>query len=113
MTKFHGTIGYAENVETVPGVWRDVITEYPYYGDVVRNSVSTQEAQKVNDDISIGNSLSIVADDRLWNNFIAIKYVRWAGALWKVDDVTVQSPRLLLRLGGVYNGPTATAPINP
>lgn len=113
MAKFFGVIGYGETVETVPGVWQDNIVEYNYYGDVVRNTRSLQEREKVNNDLSVGNSISIVADAYANEHFFAIRYIRWAGTLWIVDDVEVQSPRLLLRLGGIYNGPTATIPDTP
>lgn len=113
MAKFYGTVGYGESVETRPGVWEDVITELPYFGDVIRNSRILQDGSKVNDDISVNNSISIVADEYAGKHFFAIRYIRWAGALWSVTEVTVQRPRLLLRLGGVYNGPTGTAPSTP
>jgi hypothetical protein len=106
MAKFHGVIGYAENVKTAPGVWQDVITKRSYFGDVVRNTRQLREGENLNNDLSVGNSISIVADAYASEHFFAIRYVEWAGALWTVSDVEVQSPRLLLRLGGVYNGPT-------
>lgn len=107
MAKFQGTLGYGESVEKAPGVWEDVVTERNYYGDVLRNSRSLQNGIDVNNDLSVGNSISIVADEYANGHFFAIRYVKWAGVLWTVADVTVESPRLLLRLGGVYNGPTA------
>ena len=107
MAKFSGEIGYGQQIEMSPGVWEDVITERLYYGDVVRNTRRLQEGQKINDDLTVGNSISIVADAYASEHFFAIRYVRWAGALWKVSEIEEQSPRLLLRLGGVYNGPTA------
>lgn len=107
MAKFHGKIGYGETVETAPGVWQDVIVERKYFGDVIRNTRSLQEGEKLNYDLSVGNSISIVADAYANFHFFAIRYVEWAGTLWTVSDVEVQSPRLILRLGGVYNGPTA------
>lgn len=107
MAKFYGEIGYGESVESAPGVWKDEITERKYYGDVVRNTRKLLEGEKVNNDLSVGNSISIVADAYANEHFFAIRYIRWAGALWTVSEVEVQSPRLLLRLGGVYNGPTA------
>lgn len=103
MAKFYGAVGYAETVEKTPGVWVDQITERNYYGDVVRNSRKLEEGNKVNLDVSVGNSISIVADAYAHNHFFAMRYVRWAGALWIVDNVDVQSPRLVLRLGGLYN----------
>ena len=107
MAKFYGAIGYGTTEETSPGVWSDVIVERYYRGDVVRNSRRLQEGQKVNDDLSVNNSISIVADAYASDNFFAIRYISWAGTLWVVSDVEVQRPRLLLRLGGVYNGPKA------
>lgn len=109
MAKFHGVVGYAQNVQTTRGVWKDVITEKTYFGDVKRNSRQLREGEHLNNDLSVNNSIEIVADAYANNHFFAIRFVEWAGALWTVEDVTVQSPRLLLRLGGVYNGPRAEA----
>lgn len=105
MVKFFGKVGYGQSTDKGNGVWEDVITEYPYYGDVVRDTRHLQNGSQVNSDLTVSNSISIVADDQANQNFFAIRYVEWAGALWTVTDVEVQSPRLLLRLGGVYNGP--------
>ena len=105
MAKFRGVIGYAENVLTAPGVYSDVITERKAYGDILRNTRQLHEGEHLNDDLSVSNSISIVADAYANQHFFAIRFVEWAGALWKVSDVEVQSPRLILRLGGVYDGP--------
>jgi len=113
MAKFYGKVGYGVTVETAPGVWEDTITEISYFGDVVRNTRKLQDGQYVNSDISVNNSISIVADAYANAHFFAIRYVEWAGTLWTVSDVEVQSPRLLLRLGGVYNGPKGTASGTP
>lgn len=106
MAKFYGKIGYGETVEKAPGVWEDVITERNYYGDVIRDSRYLKEGEGVNNDLSVGNSISIVADAYANEHIFAIRYIEWSGALWTVSKVEVQSPRLILRLGGVYNGPT-------
>lgn len=112
--KFYGAIGYASAAtETSPGVWTNNVTERPYFGDVVRNVRKLQGEEKVNADISVTNSISIVADAHANENFHAIRYIRWMGSLWTVDSVEVQAPRLLLRLGGVYNGPTDPTPVSP
>lgn len=108
MAKFYGKVGYGETVQTKPGVWEDQIVEYPYFGDVVRNTRQLKEGESLNNDITVSNSISIVADAYANEHFFAIRFVEWAGALWKVTDVEVQSPRLLLKLGGVYNGPRST-----
>lgn len=108
MARFHGKVGYGKAVETPPnsGVWVDVITEYEYFGDVIRNSSKVEDGENLNKDISIGNSISIVADEYANSHFFEIKYVSWAGTLWGVKTVEVKSPRLILSLGSVYNGPT-------
>lgn len=104
--RFYDAVGYGTSVEVAPGVWEDVISELNYRGDVLRNSRKYSEGDKVNDDLSVGNHISIVADDYALLHFIEIRYVKWSGTLWKVSSVEVESPRLILRLGGVYNGPT-------
>ena len=114
MARFSGIVGYAyENVEVKPGVWVDQIIERKYFGDIVRNSRRLDEVEKVNMDISVGNSASIVADAYASEHFFAIRFVEWAGVCWVATDVTVERPRLLIRLGGVYNGPRAEAPGTP
>ena len=109
MAKFYGEIGYGESVESPSdsGVWVDQITEIVYFGDVVRNTRRLREGENLNDDLTVGNSISIVADAYASEHFHAMRYVKWSGALWTISDVEVQSPRLLLKLGGVYNGPKA------
>jgi hypothetical protein len=109
MAKFFGAIGYGATVETPAesGVYVDQIVERSYYGDVLRNTRRLESGAKVNDNIAVSNSISVVADAYATENFTAIRYIRWLGTLWTVNTVEVQRPRLLLELGGVYNGPTA------
>src|SRR3954470_15985715 len=110
MARFNGRVGYGESVDTGSGVYEDVITEHVYSGDILRDTRQLQYGEKVNPDLSVGNQISILADAYANDHFFAIRYVEWAGVLWTVTDVEVQSPRLLLRLGEVYNGPTVAAP---
>ncbi len=110
MAKFHGKIGYGVTVETAPGVHEETIVERTYYGDITRTSRLLREGEQVNPALSLGNSISIVADAYANEHFFAIRYVEWAGVLWAVSNVDVQSPRLVLLLGEVYNGPQAAAP---
>ena len=108
MARFAGKVGFGESAESPSGsgVWKDVITEYPYFGDVVRNARRLEEGEKLNNDISLENSISIVADEYANEHIFAMRYVEWAGSRWTVSKVEVARPRLILRLGGVYNGPT-------
>jgi hypothetical protein len=108
MARFYGEVGYGTSVETPPnsGVWKDEITEIVYQGDVVRDTRNLVDNANLNEDITVGNSISIVADQVAVERFYDIKYVRWAGVLWTVTSVEVRRPRLILTLGSVYNGPT-------
>ena len=104
MAKFHGKIGYSQSVETAPGVWVDQISEREYYGDIIRESKQWADKSKVNDDLTINNRISITADDFANTNFSGMKYVIWSGVYWKISSIEIQRPRIILSLGGVYNG---------
>lgn len=105
MAKFYGAVGYAKQVETAPDVYDEQITERNYYGDVVKNTKRFEKGEHLNDNLNVNNTISIMADAYAEQHFFAIRYVSWMGAKWKVTNVDVQRPRLVLSLGGVYNGP--------
>lgn len=107
MAKFYGVIGYAETVETTPGVWEEQIVERNYYGDLIRNTRRLQSADQLNDNINVANEISIVADPYARDNFHSMRYVEFQGAKWKISNVEVQYPRLILTIGGLYNGEQA------
>ena len=102
--KYFGNIGYGITEETRPGVHEPRIVEREYYGDIVRNSRRLQDGSKVNDDLNINIILSIVADPFAYQNFHQIKYAEYMGAKWKATSVEPKYPRLMITLGGVYNG---------
>lgn len=104
MAKFYGKIGYAMTKETTPGVWVEEIVERSYYGDVIRNIRRLQGSENLNDNINVSNEISIVADAFANQNFHSMRYVEYMGAKWKVSSVEVKYPRLILNVGGVYNG---------
>lgn len=108
--RFFGEVGYVESTQETPpgsGVWVENIIEKDYSGEVIRNTRQLEAGEKVNNDISVQNSISVVADQHAYEHFHKIRYVRWAGVTWIVTSVEVKAPRLILSLGGVYNGPTA------
>lgn len=103
MAKFYGPIGYAETVETTPGVWEEVITERNYSCDMHRHTRRLQSANQLNDNVVISMEVSIIADPYATQNYLSMRYVEFMGAKWKISDVNIQYPRLILTLGGVYN----------
>lgn len=108
MAKFFGPIGYSVREEIRPGVWTDKFEEHNSYGDVDRAYSSwATSADSTNDDLNMNVQISIVADPFASNNLHAMKYVRFMGAEWKITKVDPRYPRLILTIGGVYNGPVA------
>lgn len=104
MAKFYGKIGYSTTVEAVPGVWEEQIAEHQYYGELVRNIRKLQGSEYLNDNINIANEVSILADPFAYENFHSMKYIEFMGTKWKITSVEVQYPRLILTIGGEYNG---------
>lgn len=107
MARYSGLIGFAVESKA-NGVWKETIVTRKYYGDTMRNTRRLQGAGQVNDNIVVGNSISIVSDPYADENFHAIRYAEFMGTKWKVDTVDVQYPRLILSLGEVYNGESDT-----
>ena len=104
MAKWFGQIGFADGIkETSPGVVVDDIVEHEYYGDVIRNTRRMQGANQVNDNLNISNEISIISDPFANENFHNMRYITFMGAKWKISNVEVQYPRLILTVGGVYN----------
>ena len=106
MTKWYGKVGYSETVETAPGVWTSQDTVREYYGDIKRNTARwAGNSNSTNDNLTVTTQISIVADAFAIEKFHSIKWVEFMGVKWAVDSVDpTQPPRLLLTLGGVYNG---------
>ena len=107
MGKWDGKIGYAETIETEPGIWEEQITERKHYGDVLSGRWMRQSSDKVNNDINLSNRISIIADPFAIQNCSSMVYVEYAGSKWKISDIEINHPRLIINLGGVYNGEQA------
>ena len=109
MAKFYGIVGYVKTVETEPGVYSEEITERTYFGDIIRNTRMLQNSSVgTNDNINISNQISIVSDPYAMQKFHSIRYVEFMGTNWKVTSVDAsQYPRLILSMGGLYNGEQA------
>lgn len=100
--RYSGRIGYFDTVETKPGFFSETLIFKKANGDVVRNTKRNIDSNKVNSDIRVSNSISVVADPYAQTHFFNIKCIEWQGALWEVSSVSVEYPRLILELGGLY-----------
>lgn len=108
--RFAGTVGFATPTEETPGVWKDVIVEREYFGDVIRDArllgAPSLVPPEVAGTISVQNSFSIVGDAMAYESFMNIRYVTWNGQKWIVTDIEVRRPRLILSIGGQWDGDT-------
>lgn len=104
--KWYGNIGFEDTVETKPGVWEPVIEIRPYYGDVTSTYWKRENSGQVNDNINASNQISIVADAYAYKHCSSMAYIEFMNTKWKISNIEVQHPRLILSIGGVYNGPT-------
>lgn len=106
MTKYYGKIGFIKPEETAPGVWIEKPIEKKYSGDIIKNVRRWDtRSDGINDNLNLNNSISIIADDFILENTSYIKYVELMGSLWDITMIDIQRPRLILTVGGVYNGP--------
>lgn len=103
MAKWYGNIGFSETVEVEPGIHDQRYTDRKYYGELVRNTSKFQTSGGVNDNVNVSTELSIVSDPYANANFLRMRYVEMYGAKWKINNVEVKYPRLILSIGGVYN----------
>lgn len=105
MARWFGKVGYSETVETSPGVWTPKDTVCEYCGDVNRNSTRwTGQSESTNDELTLNVQISIVADPFAIEHFSSIKWIEYMGAKWKIVNAEPQLPRILLTLGGKWNG---------
>lgn len=104
--KFYGPVGFVETKEKRKGVKTHEPVEYNYAGDVLKRTIRYQNGESVNDAVNAQHQISILADPYARNHVASLRYVKWMGAAWKVTDISVQYPRLILTLGGAYNGAT-------
>ena len=103
MARYHGYVGYALDVEAYPGVWEEQISEHEYFGDVLKNRINMQQGSVVNAKITISNSISIIADPFAFEHVYAMRYVTYLGKKWSILNVSIERPRIILTLGGLYN----------
>ena len=111
MSRFFGPIGFvfSKEINEGSGVWEEVPTEINYRGEVTKNVKRLENGTSVNSNINVSNTISIVADPYAFNNLFAIRYVKWLGHYWSINNAEVQNRRIVLTIGGVYNGPTVAS----
>lgn len=103
--KFSGKVGFFINdSETDLDVYEPNIVERTYVGDITRNFRKFQQTENQNDNLVLNDQISILSDLYALQNWPSIRYILWNGVKWKVNTVEVKYPRLVLEIGGVWNG---------
>lgn len=109
MAKYSGNIGFSVTEELAPGIWRPAqLVERRYVGDVLRNAY--RYSQGFNPDFNVSIQISVIADSFMLENLSTMKYVSYLGTNWEVSTFEMRYPRIIITLGGVYNGPNGNAP---
>lgn len=103
MSKWHGRIGYGKQEETSPGVFEEKIVTHLHSGDILNERISNSQSNKINDDITISNRISVISNPFINNNIPFIRYVEYMGCKWKVTNCDIQYPRIILTMGGIYH----------
>lgn len=108
MARYSGEVGFGFTKEDPlgSGKWVTEIVEKAVKGDISRSMQNQDGSSSVNPNLTLSNTISVVASTYALENYQAIRYVVWRGARWIVTSVEVRRPRLILTLGEVYNGPT-------
>lgn len=101
--KYYGALGFVEYIEEPVGVFREVIREYNYYGDVVRIINHSQGAEKVTDDLKVNNQISVLVDPYALENFANLRYATFNNSKWEVSAVELAYPRLVISFRGLYH----------
>lgn len=102
--KYFGKIGFKViDNESNPGVTQTKIVERPYYGEVIRNARRVQSSDKMNDDLTVSNQISLLLDPYLCENYYNIAYLTFMGGKWKVGNIEMRHPRIIIDIGGLYN----------
>ena len=110
MARFHGKVGFEEaQREEEPGIWiPDRMLERPYFGDIKQSKKRWESSPDgSNDNLVLDNRISIVCDAYMAEHWPSIKYVLWNNEYWKVLSAEIKRPRILLTIGGVWNGDKA------
>ncbi len=109
VNRWHGRIGFVITVqdEIKPSKWVEKAIEKQYYGDILKNNFRWESGSSVNDDINISNRISVIADNYMTSNLQCMKYIEISGAFWKINSIDIQAPRLILEIGGIWNGKRA------
>lgn len=110
MSKFTGLVGFITQEESIPGVWSPIENSKKMRGDLISSSATNgngsriADSGKVNDDVSLNHRVSLLGDYYTFNNYLNIKWIQIGGRKLEVSSIELQRPRVILTVGGLWNG---------
>lgn len=110
MARFSGLIGYSSQIEVRPGIYKEQYVERSYKGEITQNRPRWDAGSGLNDDYTINNEISVIADAFAYHNFSVMRYVVWMDQAFEISSATIDTERHRIRisLGGVFNGERPT-----
>lgn len=103
MARYSGLVGYGQQVEVEPGVWDTEDKEVMMKGDLLRQNANIQDSG-INDTVSLNHRVSLIGDAYAFDNYYNMKWITVNGFKWTVSAIELQRPRLIVTLGGIWNG---------
>lgn len=104
--RYSGMLGIAEQTEIAPGIFEDVITEYPVLGKFKQRTEVLEGGDEILPRYSTTTSISVMARGVGLMDNSNLRYVTHAGKRWQVATDVSQYPELVLYLREEYHGPT-------
>lgn len=102
MSKFYDKIGFVRTEETDPGIWVPIEEERLYSGEVTQSTARWEDNGRINANLEINHTVSVILDSYITHNMFALRYVCYAGRRWNVTKISVLPPRMILTLGSEY-----------
>lgn len=102
MAKFYDMIGFVRTEETEPGIWEPIAEEKLYSGEVSQTTARWEDNGRINANLEINHTVSVILDNYIAQNMFALRYVCYAGRRWNVAKISVLPPRMILTLGSEY-----------
>lgn len=103
MPKFKGLIGYGVETEVSPGVFRDQIVSKKHSGEMLKVHIKHTPNDLVTA-TTLSNTISIIPNRFMLQHYGEIRFVVLGGSKWSIASISYEPPRIVLTLGGVYNG---------
>lgn len=104
--KYSGKVGFADTREITIDVYEEGIVEKHMIGDFLRYSSQYHfVSQSTVSDIQANHRISLIGTPYAREKFQKMVYITINGERWRISAAELATPRIIVTLGGIYNGP--------